>query len=94
MWPWLGWLSWLEHCPVHEKAGGSIAIRGTYLDCGFEPQSGHTWKAADPCFSLTLLSLSLSPSTPPSIPLSLKSVNIYFLKRIMCHSQVKRKKER
>ena len=47
-----GWLSCLEHCPVHQKVAGSIPGPGMYLGSGFDPQLG--------VFSLSLfLSLSL-----------------------------------
>ena len=35
-----GWLSWLEHCPIHQKVKGSFPSQGTYLCCGFNPQLG------------------------------------------------------
>lgn len=25
-----------------------VSDQGTYLDCGFDPKSGHIWKAANP----------------------------------------------
>ena len=76
-WPWLVWLpvwlSWLEHCPEHQKAGGLIPGQGTYLSCGFNTWSWRAWEATNWCFSLSL-SVSLS------LPLCLKSINIFFLK--------------
>ena len=44
---------------------GSIPGMGTKLDCGFDPWSGHKREAADRCFSLTLMFLSLSRSSFP-----------------------------
>ena len=38
--PWPLWLSWLECCPMQQKVVGSIPGEGTYLGCGFDPQSG------------------------------------------------------
>ena len=35
--PLAGWLSWLEHPPVHQKVGGSIPSQGTYLGLEFSP---------------------------------------------------------
>lgn len=35
------WLSWFEHHPVHQKAGGWIPCQGAYLGCGPIP-GGHT----------------------------------------------------
>ena len=32
-----GWLSWLEHRPVHQKIAGLIPSQGIYLGCGFDP---------------------------------------------------------
>ena len=36
-----GWLSRLDHHPVHQKVAGSIPGQGTDLGCGFNPWSGH-----------------------------------------------------
>ena len=41
------WLSWLQHCPVHQKVAGSIPSQDTYLGCGFDPQSGQAQEATD-----------------------------------------------
>ena len=49
-----GWLRWLEHHVVHQKVVGLIPGQGTYLDCGFGPQSGSVQEGVD--------HLSLSPS--------------------------------
>ena len=77
-----GWLSWLEHHPVHQKVAGLIPEQGTFLDRGFDSRSEHIQEATDRCFSLTSLALSLSlspslsfPTTLP-LPLSKKSVHI------------------
>ena len=35
-----GWLSWLEHCPIHQKVVGSIPGQGIHLGCRFDPWSG------------------------------------------------------
>ena len=60
-------LSWLEHCPIHQKVAGSIPALGTYLGCGFDPQLHHVWETTNQSLSL---SLSLS------LPLSLSLVRI------------------
>ena len=39
-----GWLSWLEHCPTHQKFAGLIPDQGTYLVCGFHPRLGSIWR--------------------------------------------------
>ena len=59
---------------LYIKRLGFIPGQGTYIDCGFNPQLGHDW-----CFSLTSICLSFSPS----LPFSLKPINIlkFFLKR-------------
>ena len=66
------WFSLLECCPGHQKVGGSIPSQGTYLGCRFDLLLGHVWEVADVSFSHGCFSLSLSPS----LPLSLKSINI------------------
>ena len=33
-WALAGWLSWLEHRPVHQKVAGSILSQGTHLVVG------------------------------------------------------------
>ena len=68
--PWLVWLRWLEQHPVDGKVAGSIPVQGTYLGCVFDPLSRHRWKAANWCFSLTTMFLSL----PLSLSLSLKAM--------------------
>ena len=38
--PWLVWLSWLEHCPIHKKVGGLISHQGICLGCRLDPMVG------------------------------------------------------
>ena len=57
-----GWLSWLEHYPIHQKVVGLIPSQGVYLGCSFTHWSGCGREAADQCFSLTLMFLFLSLS--------------------------------
>ena len=86
-----GWVSWLEHCPVHQKVVGSIPSQDIYPGCRFDPCSRFVREATDRCFSLTSLSLShslslslcssLSHLLPPSSSLSSLS-KISFLKNI------------
>ena len=54
--PWLVWLSWLEHHPIHQKFAGSIPSQGVYLGCGF------SWGMRQPINVSVSLSLSLSLS--------------------------------
>ena len=68
-----GWLSWMEHCPVHQNVVGSIPGQGTYLGYGFNPWSGSIWEETDQLFHVLSLALSLSLSP---LPLFLKSINI------------------
>ena len=42
--PWLLWLSWLECCPVHQKAEGSVSSQGTYVVVGLIPDPGTSGK--------------------------------------------------
>ena len=53
--------------------GGVAALVGasscTLKGCGFHPWSGRLLEATSRCYSL-------SPSLPPPLPLSLKSINI------------------
>ena len=67
-----GWPSWLEHGPEHQRAVASIPSQGTYLGCGFVPQSGCMWEAINERIFLTLIFFSL----PVSLPLALKLINI------------------
>ena len=60
--------------PAKWKVATSNPYKGTF---GFGPQSGRTRQAANQCFSLTLMFLSLSPSRP----LSLKINKIFKNKR-------------
>ena len=75
-------LSWLEHCPVHQKVAGSVPSQGTNLGCRFDPQSQCVWEATDWCLS-RCLSLSLSfPTTLKSIRISLdEGFFFHFLKK-------------
>ena len=51
-WALAGWLSWLEHGPVH-KVAGSIPSKGTYVGCVFATWSEHVWEVTDKYFSVT-----------------------------------------
>ena len=42
-----GWLSWLEHHPLHQKVAGSIPSQGTYLGGRFDPWLGHVREATN-----------------------------------------------
>ena len=42
-----GWLSWLEHRPIHQKIVCSIPSQSTYQGCGFDLQLGCTWETAN-----------------------------------------------
>ena len=64
-----GWLSWLEHRPIHQRAVGSVPSQGTYLGCGFNPWQG-TYKRQLTGFSLTSMSVCLSVSLSKSINIS------------------------
>ena len=68
-----GWLSWLEHHPIHQKFEGLVPGQGTYLGRGFDTRSGCMWEATGQCFSLTLMVFVSSLS----LPLSLKSIKTY-----------------
>ena len=46
--------------PANRKVTGLITSQGICLGCRFSPQLGHIWKAANQCFSLTLMFLFLS----------------------------------
>lgn len=61
--PWPVWLSWLEHCPMHQKVTGSIPSQGKYLVCKINPRSWHVGEVTDRCVShqCFLLSLTLPP---------------------------------
>ena len=66
-----GWLSWLEHHPVHQKVTGLgvIPSQGTYLGCGFRPHQGaYRRQLINVSLSWMFFSLSLSLSLPfPSL---------------------------
>lgn len=60
-----GWLSRLQHCPVHEKFAGLIPDQGTFLHCGVNPQSGEGVDERQLIhISLSLSFHFLSPSLP------------------------------
>ena len=62
-WALARWLSWLEHCLMHQKVAGLIPGRSTYLGCGFHPRWGHIWEATNDISHINV-SLSLYFSTP------------------------------
>ena len=74
---WLGWSAAL----CTRKLAGLIPGQGTYLGRELDPQFGCIWEANNECFSLTMMSLSLSLSVslplspslsrPPALPLSI-----------------------
>ena len=64
--PYPVWLSWLEHCAVSQKFVGLIPSLGTYLGCGFGPQSGCMRGNQSMFLSHINLSVSLSLSSPLS----------------------------
>ena len=45
----------------NQKVAGLIHGQGTHLGFGFDPQSGLVGEMTNPCFSFSLLFLSLSP---------------------------------
>ena len=70
--PWPVWAIWLEHCPIHQKVGGSIPGQGTYWGYRFDSHSG-AYKRRP--IHVSLLHWCFSLSLPSS--LSLKSVHIF-----------------
>ena len=57
-------LSWLEHCPVHQKFAGSILYQGTHVGCRFSLWLGCVWNGNWSIYlSLQRLSLFLPPSS-------------------------------
>lgn len=52
----VGWLSWLENCPIHQKVESFIPSEDTYLGCGFSPRLGYIWQATNRCFFVSLKS--------------------------------------
>ena len=54
--PWPVWLSWLECCPINQKAAGSVSTQGTCLGCRFGPWSvpGRGNIYGDICLSIYL----------------------------------------
>ena len=67
-----GWLSWLEHHPIHQKAAGLIPQQGSYLGC----RSHQGGVGVDGCSSLTWVFLSLSLSRSLSLSLSPSSSSL------------------
>lgn len=60
-----GCVAQLEHCPVHQKAAGSIPCQGINSGCRFGPKLGHVWEVTNQPIDVSL-----------SLPLSLKkSIN-------------------
>ena len=64
---WPAWLTWLEHCPVHQKVTGLIPGQGTYVGCRFDAQPVCVQEATKWCFSLTLIFLSVCPCQTHSL---------------------------
>ena len=58
----VSWFKWLDYHPIHKKFVG----KSPYLGCRFDHWLGRIQKATNQCFSLTTMSLSLSPQ-PPSL---------------------------
>ena len=56
-----GHMARLQCRSVHQKVEGLIPDQGTYGGFALDPLSGSLLEAADQCFSLTLMLLSLSP---------------------------------
>ena len=75
--PWPVWLSWLEYSPINQKVMDPIPSQGqrTYLGWGFGPRWGWVQEAADQCFSLTWMFLSL----PISLLSPLSKINGHVL---------------
>ena len=69
--PWPGWLSWLEHCPVHHKVTGSVPCENTIEVAGSIPGWGAYRR------QLINVSLSALPLTPTS---SLTKINKHTLR--------------
>lgn len=72
--PLLVWLHWLEHCPIHQNLRVRFTVRAHTKVASLIPsQGGNQCEAINQCFPLTPVLLS------PSLPLLLKSINIFFL---------------
>ena len=57
------WLSWWQHCPMHQKVVGSIPTQGIYLGSGLISHQGRYRKQPiDVFLSRTDISLSISLS--------------------------------
>ena len=65
----VGWLCWLERCPVYQKSVGSVPGQGTYLGCRFNPWSQRVRETTS-CFSLTSMFLPPFRSPRPISPSS------------------------
>ena len=65
-----GWLSWLDHCPIYQRAVGSIPSQDIYLGCNSIPDWG-VYQRKLICH--IDVSLSLSVSLILSLALSLKN---------------------
>ena len=65
-----GWLSWLDHCPIHRKVVGLIPSWGT---CKKQPINVFLFSLLLLPLILLLLLFFLPPSLPAHLPLSLKS---------------------
>ena len=73
-----GWLSWLEHCPILQKAACMILSQGTCLGLWVGSLVGEHMGSNQSMF-LTSVSLSLSsllPFLPPFLHHSLKTISI------------------
>ena len=72
-----GWAQLVECRCTRQRVAGLIPFsQSTCLGCRFSPRLGHVWAAADWCFFLTSIFVSLSPS----LLLSLK-INEIFKKK-------------
>ncbi|KAF6074873.1 hypothetical protein HJG60_009296 [Phyllostomus discolor] len=68
------WLSWLEHCPIHQKTGGLIPGQGTRLGCAFDLWSiSDTQKNGIVSQTTSSFSLTISNFCPSLFHLSLSS---------------------
>ena len=69
--PWPVWPSWLEQHPVELRVSVLIPGQGTRLGFGFSPWWAREPEAADGCFSLTSVFLSLPSLSLRSLSMSL-----------------------
>ena len=70
------WLSWLEHSPVRQKVSGSIPSRCLQVPSLVRVHMGGNQSMFFSHIKVSL-SLSLFLSLFPTLPLSLKSINIF-----------------